>query len=260
MKKALLIGIDYVNIPSISLRGCINDIINVRNMLIDAYDYDSKNIIIIRDDDPTKFPLPTRKTIMDNLHELSKDSENLEEIWLHYSGHGSQLQHQNSDVSIKERDGLNEILVPIDYETEGFILDYELLNIIKNIKCRAILVFDCCHSGTICDLPWMLEVDSSNNIIKTNMNDTIIENKEIFVLSGCKDAQKSADTNNNFDQSVGAFSNALLECLRDSHHNIEVVTLYKNVCYYLSEKGYSQSPILSSTNENPIYLFKRNNI
>jgi hypothetical protein len=257
MKKALLIGIDYVNIPSVSLRGCINDIINVRNMLIDAYDYDSKDIIIIRDDDPTKFQLPTRNNIMDNLYELSKDSENLEEIWLHYSGHGSQIQNHNSDVSIKDRDGLNEILVPIDYETEGFILDYELLNIIKNIKCRAILVFDCCHSGTICDLPWQFDIDSSNNIVKTNVNSIGIENPNIFVLSGCKDAQTSSDTNNNLDQAVGAFSNALLECLRISHHNIKIIDLYKNIHSMLKILGYTQSPLLSSSSETPDYYIKK---
>lgn len=256
MKKALLIGIDYVNIPKVFLRGCINDIINTRNMLIDAYDYESKNITIIRDDDPGKFISPTREKILGEFSKLCRESENLEEIWLHYSGHGSQIQITDSKISIKERDGLNEILIPVDYETEGCIFDYELLSIIQTIKCRAILIFDCCHSGTICDIPWVFEVDTYGNINKTNVNNNLIfDNSNVFVLSACKDSQSSADTRNYLDQSVGAFSNAILECLRNSHHNIDIIDLYKNVSVYLKENNYSQTPIMSSTTENSNFKF-----
>jgi len=47
MKKALLIGIDYIKNPEYYLRGCINDVIVVRNMLIDAYDYNAPFYIVI---------------------------------------------------------------------------------------------------------------------------------------------------------------------------------------------------------------------
>jgi len=55
MKKALLIGIDYIDVSGVSLKGCINDAINMRNMLIDAYDYEPENIVMLRDDDAAKF-------------------------------------------------------------------------------------------------------------------------------------------------------------------------------------------------------------
>jgi hypothetical protein len=248
MKKALLIGIDYFDISGISLKGCINDIINMRNMLIDAYDYNPEDIIMLRDDDIIKFKSPTYSNILDSLNSIVQESDNLEEFWLHYSGHGSRIQNNNSNSEF------SDILVPIDYKDFGCILDHDLLNIIKNLKCTSILLFDCCHSGTVCDLPWVFEY-SNGNINKNRMNDFIIENPNIFMFSGCKDDQTSSDTINLLDQKVGAFTNSFLECLRKSHHNIDILSLYKNICNYLTQNGYSQIPLLSSTTQEPNFFF-----
>ena len=79
MKKALLIGINYTDLSGMSLKGCINDIINVRNMLLDAYNYDSDNITILRDDDKIKFLQPTYSNIIEQLLLLVDESKNLEE-------------------------------------------------------------------------------------------------------------------------------------------------------------------------------------
>jgi len=249
MKKALLIGINYYDISGITLKGCINDIINMRNMLIDAYDYEPNNITMLRDDDPQKFALPTHDNIYDRIITLVLESADLEEIWLHYSGHGSQLQNQNSEYS-------GEILIPVDYTTEGCITDGELYDMIRRIRCRAILTFDCCHSGTVCDLPWTTQYDSGK-MVTTRINRAKINNPYIFMLSGCKDDQTSADTTNMLDQRMGAFTNALTECLRNSHHTTTIVTLHKSICEYLLKDGYSQIPILSSTVENPDHIIAK---
>ena len=57
------------------------------------------------------------------------------------------------------------------------------------------------------------------------------------------------------DQRTGAFTNALCECLRRSHHNTSILSLHKDICIYLDENGYSQQPILSSTVEVPRHMF-----
>ena len=95
MKFALLIGSNYRNIPNARLYGCINDIINIKNMLIDAYDYINSNIIMLRDDKPNL--LPTRANIINNLTNVINESANYEELWIHYSGHGSQYIDDNFD-------------------------------------------------------------------------------------------------------------------------------------------------------------------
>jgi hypothetical protein len=251
MKKAVLIGIDYFNDPKVSLRGCINDIITTRNMLIDAYDYVQENITILRDDFGN-FIQPTRTNILSELNRLADTSVNLEEIWFHYSGHGSQLQDQNS-----ENKELRNIIIPANYEEAGYIYDTELFEIIKKIRCRAIFVFDCCHSGSVCDMPWTFEYTSENELLKTHTYAVSLDNQHIYVLSGCRDNQSSADSSNNLDQSVGAFSNAIVESLRESHHNISIMNLYENASSFLLKNGYAQKPILSSSCENPEFVLKK---
>jgi hypothetical protein len=250
MKKALLIGIHYTDISGATLKGCINDIINMRNMLIDSYDFNSDDIIMLRDDDILKFQPPTYFNILDCLSSIVEESNNLEEFWLHYSGHGSRIQTNNSNS------GFSEIIIPVDFKESACITDIELLNQIKKLKCRSMLLFDCCHSGTVCDLPWVFDY-SIENLKKTKMNDLIIDNSNIFMFSGCKDDQTSSDTINFLDQKVGAFTNSFLECLRKSHHNIDILSLYKNICIDLLKTGYTQIPLLSSTSQDPKYNFNR---
>ena len=74
-------------------------------------------------------------------------------------------------------------------------------------------------------------------------------------MSGCRDDETSADTTNTMDQRTGAFTNALCECLRKSHHNTSILSLHKDICIYLEQNGYSQQPILSSTVQVPLYMF-----
>jgi len=118
-KKALLVGINYTSIPGITLKGCINDVVNMSHLLVDAFDYESANITVLRDDNNNKSLYPTRNNILNYLNNLVNQSGNLSEIWFHYSGHGSQVRDLNGD----EADGLDEIIVPVDYRNNGFITD-----------------------------------------------------------------------------------------------------------------------------------------
>jgi len=251
MKKALLIGIDYVSSPTVSLKGCINDVIILRNMLIDAYDYEPSNIVILRDDSGD-FIQPTKTNILEQMKNIFLNSENLEQIWFHYSGHGSQLQSQSCNDIIIPCHPNFQIIIPSNFQEEGVIADIDLLEIIKKAKCPTVMFFDCCHSGSIIDMPW-----SFDNKNVTYNNNIELENQHIYVLSGCRDDQTSADSYNVMDENVGAFSNAVAETLRASHHNIEIMDLYKNTCSFLLRNGYSQTPLLSSSNKIPSFKFTK---
>ena len=254
MKKALLIGINYYSSPSVRLNGCIDDVNNIRSVLIDAYDYDLANIVTLRDDELRSQYQPTRDNIINNLRQLVSQTSQLEEIWIHYSGHGSQIQDQNDD----EKSGMDSFLVPSDYEQRGFIIDDELLNIVKNIKCRAILAFDSCHSGTICDLPWSFEYKNASGFSIIKNNNVVIQNPNIYMFSGCKDNQTSADAYSNESQDyMGAFTNALINALRMNRHNVNCMLLYRDICNYLKTNGFEQLPIFSSSNSYPNYKFVR---
>jgi len=252
MKFALLIGSNYRNIPNARLYGCINDIINIKNMLIDAYDYTNSNIIVLRDDKPNL--LPTRANIINNLTKVINESANYEELWIHYSGHGSQYVDDNFD----EIDDKDEVIVPCDFQTEGFITDDVIFNIIKNSKCKTIIVMDCCNSASVCDLQWSFEKNETTFVKNMNTNREIT-NPNIFMISGCKDYQYSNDiydTENN--ESCGALTSTFIKCLRNSNHNIGLFTLCDNICNELIEMGFpNQLPILSSSTEYPEYTFQK---
>jgi len=255
-KRALLIGINYISIPELTLNGCIDDIVIAKNMLIDAYDYDVADITVLRDDLDNPSTCPNHDNIICELQKIIALSSRLDEIWIQYSGHGSQINANNNDKT----NVLDDVIVPLDYQTVGFISEDTLYDILKVVDphCKTVLIFDCCHSGNICKFPWT--IDAVNGLSsKTFMN---LENSQmsenIFALSGCHDSQTSADEfSRDLNQGVGAFSNALNECLRESHHQIDVLTLYKQVCRRMLDGGYEQTPVLTSGKQVPDYVFSR---
>jgi hypothetical protein len=250
MKKALFIGIDYFSTPQSRLNGCIDDIVNVRNFLIDAYGYELSNMVLLRDDNLEM--MPTRKNILDSITKIVKDSSECSEIWLHYSGHGSQILERDSP--------LKSAIVPSDYLTDGIIIDHDLYEILKDTKCRTILMFDSCYSGSVVDLPWSFEYNPStpNTFITTHINDHVLSNTEIYMFSGSKDTQTSVDTYS-FDltEYVGAFTNAFLHCVRENRHEVDLLKLYSDIWIYLNKQGYSQNPIFSSSVSDPKHMLIR---
>ena len=258
MKKALLVGINYTSIPDITLNGCIDDIVNVRNVLIDAYDYQAENIVLLRDDIQDARFLPTYNNILAQLKLLAQQSSSLDEIWVHYSGHGSQIK--NIIISMDGNPNqLDSILVPLDYRETKFILEDDLIAIIKNIKCRTIMAFDCCHSGgSICELPYSVEYLSPTSYKNKKNNNVILKNPNIFVFSGCRENQTCADTYSVvLGEAVGAFTNAFIECLRKSRHNTSLLLLYRDICVTLANSGFEQVPVLSLSSNSTPYVLTR---
>ncbi len=253
-KKALLVGINYNSIPQIKLNGCISDVINMANTLQDAFDYSSSDITMLRDDVSSPSMLPTRANILNTLNTLVNQSASYSEIWFHYSGHGSQIKDLNGD----EIDKLDEVIVPLDYATKGFITDDEVFNIVKNTKCRTILLFDSCHSGTMCDLQYMFEYTNGKVVGSVNGNKTIPTNPNVICFSGCKDTQTSADVYLPSEaRSVGAFTASFLAALRKNKMNVDLMKLYSDLCIIIKSSGFSQLPMLSSSTNNPSYIFQR---
>lgn len=250
-KRALLVGINYLKNPSARLNGCIEDINNIRGVIMDAYGYLEQNITMLRDDDPNK--TPTKANIMVALQSIIANTGVNDEIWVHYSGHGTQIRDRNGD----EPDGADESVVPVDYMTAGMISDDELFNMVRNIRGRAFLVFDSCHSGSICDLQYSINY-VNGAFSKSITSNKRIANPNIVVMSGCRDHQTSADT---FDNTVkefgGALTISLIDSLRKNLHNADVLKVYNDTCYTLITAGYDQIPVLSSSAIDPLMSFSR---
>lgn len=252
MKKALLIGINYTNQDGLQLNGCIEDIKYIRNMLIDTYGYKKNDIVMLHDDTNDNDSIPTYENIMYQLNELVSNSSACEEIWIHYSGHGRIMFDPNDHTKYQD------IILPVDFDTTGFIASHDLFNIIKNSKCKTFMMFDCCNSGSVCELQWSF-VNTEGMCMKMMTPGREITNPNIFMLGGSKDNQNVNDSPaSKSNENVGEFTNAFIECLRDSDHNIGLFALYEKICDYLISHGnVTQNPVLSSSSEIPMYAFER---
>lgn len=224
-KRALLVGITYEK-TSYQLTGCINDIKNIGNVLKKiGYDH----IVVLKEKEATK------ANIIKQLNELV--STEADQLWFHYSGHGSHI----IDTSGDELDGQDEVICPIDYNTAGVLTDDLLNQIIQKTKSPMIVIMDCCHSGTNLDLKYHYD---GNNIKE---NDCNIEQK-IIEISGCMDGQKSADTVIN-KKWQGAMTAALLDTLEKNNYSISVIDLISKMKHYLKEHDYDQIPQVTSSIE-----------
>jgi len=152
--RAVLVGINYVA-SSCELSGCHNDVKTMRKYL-EAQGYSGTAMRILLDDGVCEWP--TRAGIMSAMRWLVDGAEPGDSLFFHYSGHGASIEDDNGD----EADGMDEALCPVDYESAGLVRDDDVFAILVMPLREGVqltCVMDCCHSGTIMDLPYMFRAD-----------------------------------------------------------------------------------------------------
>jgi len=248
MKKALLIGIDYVNDKESYIGGCVQDVLDVEKMLIDDLGYEKENIVMLRDDVDDVEMHPTATNIMRQLLSVIHGSDGVDEFWLHYSGHGSQMNDRNGE----ELDGKDEIIIPIDYRTKGVINDDLLKQVAQHLTCKTIMVFDCCHSGTICDLPYHYDV-IEHKMKHVVQNSVGCKNKEIYKISGCRDNQVSLSVYDVWSNKMkGACTSALIEILHEQSFDISFEDLLVKMNEMMKEKKSKQCPTYATSDPDTL--------
>ena len=239
-KLALLIGINYKDSDA-ELNGCINDVHRMKEFLIQHCGYVESNITILTDDSETT---PTTMNILRQLGKLiiAAYYNKTKELFIHYSGHGTYLFDSSGD----ESDGKDEALVPLDYQTAGLITDDLLHDYLAYLPedCKCICLIDCCHSGTMLDLKYKYIKEDDNEV--ENLNSTVTSN--IFMISGCRDSQTSADAfmNGNW---AGAMTTAFLDTMQKYNYNVTCFHLLNSMRKFLEQKGYEQVPQICCSNK-----------
>lgn len=248
VRRALLIGINYPG-TRCALKGCVNDATRMRDYLRSC-GFDDKRIRVLRDDGKGRrasnsrlyesAALPTRSNIIEGLRWLVSSAKRGDCLFFHYSGHGGQVRDQSGD----EADGYDETIIPCDHKCAGQITDDELFKIlVKDLPegCKLTAVIDCCHSGTGLDLPY--DYQSGRG---WRCEDVPFHTRgDVQMLSGCEDAQTSADTSHNFSAG-GAMTNALLKALKDNPMPL-YPDLFRALHANLRKKGFRQRPQLTSS-------------
>jgi hypothetical protein len=238
--KALLFGLNYAHCKSGKLNGCINDV-----QIMSKYIQSLMNVPVAVYTDDVDRKSTSYDGIIEKLYDLAIESyrENLEFVWIHYSGHGS----YQKDVSGDEKDGYDEGLVPSDYEIKGILID-DLLNKIFNSfnpKTRVLFVCDACHSGSMLDLTYTWDANKKC----TTDNPRCAVRAPTMLISGCMDNQTSADAYNLMKDNkyVGALTASILNVLRKRGQYIyDVFALVEAVRSELQRGGFKQYPCLSS--------------
>ena len=140
-KRALLVGINRYPDPENALRGCLNDVRQVGDLLRLHFGFGGSGAVKLLTDAHA-----TTAAIVDGLHWLVDDAAPGDVLVFHYSGHGSQVPDRHGD----EVDGLDEIICPYDLDWDNPLTDDDLYAIIRGLRAGASLtvILDSCHSGT----------------------------------------------------------------------------------------------------------------
>lgn len=244
--KAVLFGLNYSHMPNAALNGCVNDVQRMAQQIKTVFDGQLPVEVFTDDIDMNN---TSYDGIIHNLYNLAIQSysKDLDFVWIHFSGHGS----QKKDTSGDELDYLDEGICPSDFNDKGVIADDVLNNIMStfNSKTKVLFVADCCHSGSILDLKYTWDVDGKK--YKTdNKKCKIMSN--VILISGCMDNQTSADAYNLLDdrKHIGALTASFIKVLEKRPQQLYDVFLFvSSVRTELKKAGFNQYPCLSSTTD-----------
>lgn len=278
-KKALLVGVNkykYVR----SLKGCVNDVRNIADILTSFYGFSTNEIRTIVDESVT------RDNLMQRLDWLIDNAQTGDSLFFHFSGHGSQVLDRDGD---ELDDNMDEILCLHDMDfrdPNSYLLDDDFNDIIDRLPKGVYLTvcIDSCHSGTatrdIGVLNSELQIPQSDTKIqsrfikppadidlraygkalnKRSMGSKIREDKQVsgvesstkakhILLAGCRDEQTSADAFIANDYN-GAFTYYLCKALRSKRGIITYEQLIENVRNSIAFNSYDQVPQLNGNEE-----------
>ncbi len=278
-KKALLTGInDYKYVTK--LRGCVNDVRNMTDVLTNLYSFKPNEIRTLVDESVT------RDNLVNRLDWLIDGAVPGDLLYFHFSGHGSQVLDRDGD---ELNDNMDEILCLYDMDfrdPNSYLLDDDFSEFIDRLPKGVFLTvcIDSCHSGTATrDLnalqselqipnatakvqsrfikpPADIDLRSYGKTFKTrNMGSRIKEDKpnvglssgskaKHVLLAGCRDEQTSADALIGGDYN-GAFTYYLCKTLRSKRGAITYQELVENVRNSIAYNSYSQIPQLNGNED-----------
>ncbi|KAG1362096.1 metacaspase-1 [Cocos nucifera] len=220
-KKAVIVGISY-RYSRHELKGCINDAKCMRYLLVNRFHFPEASIIMLTEEETDPYRIPTKHNIRMAMYWLVQGCQPGDSLVFHYSGHGSQQRSYHAD----EVDGYDETLCPLDFETQGMIVDDEInATIVRPLPhgVRLHAIIDACHSGTVLDLPFLCRMNRSGQYVWEDHRPRSgvwkgTSGGEAISFSGCDDDQTSADTSAlSKITSTGAMTFCFIQAIERGH-------------------------------------------
>ncbi|KAJ6959448.1 hypothetical protein NC653_037706 [Populus alba x Populus x berolinensis] len=196
-KRALLCGVSYRG-KSYKIKGSINDVKCMRYFLVEKFGFPNDSILMLTEDETNPLQIPTKENIRLALRWLVQGCQPGDSLVFHFSGHGS----KQLDYDMDEVDGFDETLCPLDYETQGMIVDDEINEtIVRPLPQGATLhaIIDACYSQTMLDLPFVCRMNREGYYTWEDQTLSPYAYKGTsgglaLCISACDDNQTSVDT------------------------------------------------------------------
>lgn len=260
--RALLIGINTY--PGAPLSGCVNDVMDMKSILISKYGFKETDIVILIDRDATT------KTIKEKIQWLYGTTIG-GRAYFHYSGHGVQVPASD------EPDGLAEAICPVDFDwtTELMLTDNQLVDLMKPILpgVRFNWCSDSCHSGDLDrgvpnpnphlkiprSMPLPLKIAEiirerkRKNGIRRTLKALANGRLDVGFISGCRSDQTSADTVIG-GKPCGAFTYYLIDSLKKLPATASPESVAKETAKSLNNDGYEQQPVSDGPQQKQPFL------
>jgi hypothetical protein len=248
-KKALLVGLNRYPDPENTLRGCINDVRQVSDLLYTRFGFATDGSIRLLTD-----ARATTAAIVNRLRWLLDGARAGDVLVFHYSGHGSQVRDRHGD---ELDDGLDEIICPYDLDWDDPFTDDDLGALVKDLPVgvNMTVVLDCCHSGT-----GLREAVSSSRPARTRCLRPPLDighrqrgelavrrfgsraaARGAILIAGCRSDQVSADAYIDGDYH-GALTYYLCKALEETGTGLSYRELAERVRRTLREHQFEQVP------------------
>jgi metacaspase-1 len=138
--SALLIGINsYANIGD--LNGCLNDVTNIKRLLVERFAFEAANITALEDDKAIK------RTIVQTWRRLAKAAKAGDRLVFHFSGHGTAIRSDDDDEDQDELICLHNMAFG---DPTTYLTDDDLAAMTREVGkgVHLTIILDNCHSGT----------------------------------------------------------------------------------------------------------------
>ncbi|KAJ1274026.1 hypothetical protein BS78_05G031900 [Paspalum vaginatum] len=145
-RLATLVGCNYAGTPH-ELRGCINDVLAMRDTLVGRFGFAPRDVAVLTDDERgAAVPAPTGANIKRALADMVARAAPGDVLFFHYSGHGTLVPPPHGRRG-REQD---EAIVPCDF---NLITDVDFRELVDRVPRGAsfTMVSDSCHSGGLID-------------------------------------------------------------------------------------------------------------
>lgn len=243
------------------------DVMALKDVLIKRFKFVPSDIKILNTREST-----TKAAIEQGFKDLIAQVKPGDIVYLHYSGHGAQIEDDNGD----EIDGLDESLIPSDYKTSedgsNNIRDDEIGMFIDQLKAKSpssvMFTFDSCFSGTITrggtgryavrgkkERPVVSKkpTPKAGAAEKQGLLENATASNGFVVISATRNDQLAKEDSDGTESgSMGALSYALVKALRDSTPTTTYADLFQSVRNSVEQRVPDQNPQIEGSIDNVI--------